>query len=560
MLDEITARNLGLIASASVRLPPGLTVITGETGTGKTLMLGALRLLRGDNAAKGVIGPAESDTEVSTRLLRDDGGEVVLRRTVDSTRSRAYVDGAAASAAALSDILSPEVAIIGQHDQLTIASAQGVRRLLDRPPSADRDRALQRYRDAWDAHVAVRDEREALGADTMAIERERDILAYQIEEIERAALVDGEDDDLRAAAERLRNADALATEVGAARDLLGDHAEAPGIDSAINALSRAARMDPSLEPLLRRIEDVATELNDVAGELALYGADLDADPDTLERVEGRIAAIGALARKYGPSITEILTFLDEARRRHDAIVATLEAATTIDARFEATERAVREAGAILASERQRVADEVAKRSISELTSLGFRSPVVEIAVEAAEPSALGADRPVIRFASDASLTPGPVGSIASGGELSRLILALTLAAGTSDASVLAFDEIDAGIGGSTALAMGERLAALADVRQVIVVTHLPQVAAFADAHVVVERDGTVATVRELGVEERTRELSRMLAGLTDSEKGREHAEELLEIARGRDRGANGTGSLVADDPLVSSELPNRRTT
>ncbi len=533
MLDEITARNLGLIASASVRLSQGLTVITGETGTGKTLMLGALRLLRGDNATKGIIGPAGTHSEVSARFLHEDGRELVLRRTVDASRSRAYVDGAAATAGSLADILSHEVAIVGQHDQLTIATAQGVRRLIDRTPSDAIHDAIDRYHDAWAAFTAVRSEREALGTDTMAIERERDILAYQIEEIDGADLVEGEDDDLRVTVERLRNADALAREVAAARDHLGDEATTAGVDTAISALARAVRMDPTLEPLLLRAQDVATELSDVAGDLAAYGARLDEDPDTLEQVEARLAAIAALSRKYGSTIADIVAFGDEARDRHGRIVATLEASATIDARFDEADRAVREAGIALAAARRHEGEEIAGRAAQELRSLGFRDPVVEIVVEPADPSPNGTDRPMVKFASDASLKPGPVGAIASGGELSRLILALTLAAGTSEASVLAFDEIDAGIGGSTALAMGERLAALAEGRQVIVVSHLPQIAAFADVHVVVEREGTVATVRDVTGDDRARELARMLAGLTDSEKGREHAQELLLIASGR---------------------------
>jgi DNA repair protein RecN (Recombination protein N) len=530
-LDELTARNLGLIRSSSVRLAPGLTVITGETGTGKTLMLGALRLLRGDKAGKGVIGPDGDSCEVSARFVTE-GTERVIRRIVDRSRSRAYVDDAAATVAGLADAMAGQVAIIGQHDQLTIASAAGVRTLVDRRLTDAGVEARRAYDVAWQAHQRLLIERSNIGNDLRGLERERDIAAHEIDEIDAVGISQDEIDDLTTRVGRLRNADSLAVDLGAALDALGDDGAGGALDRAIGSLRRAASMDPGLDETVDVVADLATILSERVADLARSLDELDTDPGTLAATEQRIAEFGGLRRKYGDTASDILAYRDDAARRLLALEATLDSADTLEERIAGASATLASAGARLAAERRTAAEVIADVARTELGDLGFRNPVVEIRVVDTEPAAGGADRATVLFASDASLPPGPVSGVASGGELSRLVLALSLGAGSAETPVLAFDEIDTGIGGTTALAMGEKLASLAADRQVICVTHLPQVAAFADVHIAVTRDGTSAEVRILDGDERLAELTRMLAGLSGSDAGRDHAEELLARATG----------------------------
>jgi DNA repair protein RecN (Recombination protein N) len=531
MLDELTATNLGLIPTAEVRLAEGLTVITGETGTGKTLMLGALRLLRGDTARKGVIGPAGDTCEVSARFL-DGDEEHIARRHVDATRSRAYLDGVAATAGDLAEALAHRVAIIGQHDQLTITSAAGVRSLIDRGLDDDGIGARDAYGAAWSHAMAIRAEMEALGGDLRSIERDRDIAQYQVAEIDEADLDPVEDGQLRDRVVALRNVDALLGEVDRAASALGGEGVEPVLDAAAVAMRAAAGFDTAAGELADRIDDISSLVNEVSRDIAAYAAGLDADPDHLASMEQRLHLLGELRRKYGDTVEDILGFRKQAAETAARLSGMLDAAADIEERAAAARATVEHTGERLRQVRQHAADEIAALAREHLTDLGFTDPIVRITVEPAEPTGGGADRAVVLFASTSDLDPGPVSSIASGGELSRLVLALTLAAGSPDTTTIAFDEIDTGIGGTTALAMGEKLKALAQTRQVVCVSHLPQVAAHADVHLRVTREGSVASVERLVDEERVMELTRMLSGLEGSEPGIDHARELLAHARG----------------------------
>lgn len=532
VLDELTAANLGLIAHAEVRLDPGLTVITGETGTGKTLLLGALRLLRGDKAPKTIIGPHATATEVSARFL-DDADERVVRRTIDERRSRAYLDGSAATASDLAGALAGRVAIIGQHDQLTLTSARGVRGLIDRRLDAEGRAARDRYTAAWAAWTGVKEEMHRLGGDPRELERERDIAAYQVEEIDHAAPDPDVDHDLRDRIIALRNADTLLVDLDRALTALGDDGAGGSIDTAVAALRSAGAFDAGAEALAGRTGEVATQVNELARDLAVRASAIEADPAVLAAAEERLAMLGTLTRKYGDTLEDVLSFRKEAAERRERLGELIAAAADIDERLDRAEAAVRRAGDELRAARCAAASSVADDAVEHLRDLGFTGPVVRIEVADAEPTESGADQPIVRFASTEDLDPAPVSAIASGGELSRLVLALSLAAGFSDASTLAFDEIDSGIGGATALAMGEKLRRLAGDRQVVCVTHLPQVAAFADRHLTVARTGSTAEIRDLDDEQRLSELTRMLSGLSESVPGLDHARELLEHAQAR---------------------------
>lgn len=531
MLDELTVANLGLIASADVRLSGGLNVITGETGTGKTLMLGALRLLRGDKAVKGLIGPFGDSCEVAVRLV-DGSDEVVLRRSVDAKRSRAYVDDMTATAGTLADILAQRVSIVGQHDQLAIASTAGVRSLVDRRLDADGIAARADYETAWSVRRALLEERNAIGSDARALERERDMAQFQADEIERACLFPGEDDDLHQRVLLLRNADTLLAELDTAMRSLGDDGAGSLLDEALSALRRAGSVAPEADAIAQRLLEVSTLLNDAAGDVAVLAASIEQDPDELVAVEERIALFGSLKRKYGATVEEVIAFGARAGSERDRLDALLASAADIDERIASADEQLTAVGRRLREARADAAKVISGEAMSHLQDLGFSSPHVEIEVGDRQPTPEGADRPVILFASAEGLVPEPISAVASGGELSRLVLALTLASGSEDLAVLAFDEIDSGIGGATALAMGHKLKELAVDHQVICVSHLPQVAAFADTHIVVTRSeaGAVASPVEAG--DRLEEITRMLSGLTGSETGREHAKDLLALAAG----------------------------
>lgn len=551
MLDELSVSNLGVIRSARVNPGAGMVVCTGETGTGKTMLLGALRLLAGEAAAGDLVGPHDGETAVEGRFLWD-GEEAVAARRITVTgessqsgkpppaRTRAYLNGAMAPAKALAEQMEGRFEIVGRHDRLTLSRPGEVRELLDRRlPSAE---PVTAYRAAWERMSDLAEARRLLGGGRRELERELDLLSHQTDEINRAGFEAGEDEELKSRLARLQHAEALREWYAAAGDGLDRAGDRLG--EAVAALRRAAELDPGAGALLEQAEAWEAELTDARAAARALGEGLEADPEILETVNERLRLLGDLRRKYGDDIAEINLFRDRAAARSMELADLLRRADAIDAEWEEAQAELEEAGAELRAARRGAAEAISAEAVSHLTELGFTDPVVEIAVRPDSPGPAGAERVEALFASDRRLHPGPVKRVASGGELSRLILSLRLASGSGEARVVAFDEIDSGVGGATALTMGAKLAALAEDRQVFCVTHLPQVAAFADTHLVVERRGAEAVVREVEGPERLRELTRMLSGLSESERGREHAEELRALAlsrRGREAPA-ATGS------------------
>ncbi|HJR91231.1 MAG TPA: AAA family ATPase [Acidimicrobiia bacterium] len=529
MIDELVVRNLGVIESARVEPGPGLTVITGETGTGKTLLLGALRLLLGGDSRPELVGPFGEETVVEGRFVDAEGVEVGAGRRLPRTgRSRAYLDGSIASARALDNRAAGLVDIIGQHDHLSLTRPAEVRALVDGSLDSAGAEAADSYRRAWEALTAAEAARRELGGDRPALSRELDLVRFQSEEIAGAGLVPGDDEELEANAERLRHADEISEHLAAGATSIEAGREAMG--EAVAALRRAAQRDGALQPLADALSANADAAGDLAHDVAAAGERVARDPERLELVESQLNRLGELRRKYGRTLEDVLAFGEAAARRRDELASLLGKADVIDDEVAAAEAAVGEAARALTEARSRAGDALAVRARGHLTDLGFSDPLVGFALEPSDPGPTGADAVAILFASDSRLAPGPVATVASGGELSRLVLALRLAGGSGEAETLVFDEVDAGIGGSTALALGRKLADLAGERQVLCVTHLPQVAAFADRHYVVDRDGTTASVRGVEGKDRLKELSRMLAGLPESDRGRDAAEELLEMA------------------------------
>ncbi len=531
MLDELAVTNLGLIAGARLELGPGLTVISGETGAGKTLLLGALRLLIGAAAGSDQVGPDGPEAVVEGRFVGPDRELVAARRLVAGGRSRAYLDGHLAPNRQLTEEVGPFVELVGQHDHLTIGRPTEVRAMLDGALDATGRRARAAYAEVWDRLVAVRHDQQALGGDPRSLAREHELATHEADEIAAAGFEPGDEEQLRALVDRLRNAEELTAELDAAhRALADDGAAGDALGRAADALRRAARLDPTLSDVADDAAALTSGLAELAGDVARRAAALEAGTGDLDAVEERLALLGALKRKYGADLAAVLEYGKRAAAHASELAGVLERAAGIEGEVAEAVAAAAAAGEELASARREAGERLATAAVAELRDLGFERPVVSFTVEAAVPGPDGADRVGLEFASDESLPAGPVGRVASGGELSRLVLALRLAAGAGAAPVVAFDEVDAGVGGATALQLGRKLAGLAAERQVLCVTHLPQVAAFADRHLVVERTGKAAAVRLVDGEDRLAELSRMLSGLPASERGREHAGELLALA------------------------------
>ena len=525
MLDELAVTNLGIIESARVEPSPGMVVVSGETGTGKTLLLGALRLLTGAPARSSMVGPHGNEATVEGRFLFDDT-ELIVSRRIHARGSRSYVNGSMVPARTLAERLRGLVEIVGQHDPLSLTRPNALRRLVDlRLDSPDH---LTGYRCAWNRARELDEAGARLGGDLRTLEREQDLLSYQIQEIERAGFRIGEDEELERLANRLGNAEQIVELLGSARRDLSSARNRVG--PAVAALQRACDLDPSQEELLEMLEGLDATLAEAVSACREAWEDIDTDPEALTSVNERLTLLGDLRRKYGAGIEDIIAYRDAALARHGEVSGLLDRAATIDTDRAVAGSELREAGRALREARRQAASQIAEVATTHLRELGFGDPVVRMDIGESAPRANGADTVDLLFSSDSRLEPGPVGRVASGGELSRLVLSLRLASGSTDARLVAFDEIDAGVGGTTALAMGAKLASLATDRQALCVSHLPQVAAYADSHIVVERDGPNATVRTLDEEERLRELSRMLSGLTESERGYRHARELRAVA------------------------------
>ncbi|MDW8805788.1 DNA repair protein RecN [Streptomyces scabiei] len=573
VLEEMRIRSLGVIDDAVVELSPGFTAVTGETGAGKTMVVTSLGLLLGGRADPALVRIGAKNAVVEGRIAVPEGAAAVVRaeeagaelddgallisRTVSAEgRSRAHLGGRSVPVGVLAELADELVAVHGQTDQQGLLKLSRQRAALDRYAGDAVTVPLTKYGEAYRRLRAVAGELDEIVTRARERAQEADMLRYGLDEIAGVEPRAGEDVELAEEAERLGHAEALASAATAAHAALAGNPEDPeGVEAATlvagahRALEAVRSHDPALAALAERIGEIGILLGDVAGELAGYADDLDADPLRLAAVEERRAALTALTRKYGQDITSVLAWAAEGARRlteldgdderieeltaeRDALRAELGglAQALTDARTEAAERfaaAVTAELASLAMPHARVSFEIRQSDDPEGVEVGGRTV-------AYGPS--GVDEVELLLAPHPGAPPRPIAKGASGGELSRVMLAVEVVfAGTDPVPTYLFDEVDAGVGGKAAVEIGRRLARLARSAQVVVVTHLPQVAAFADRQLLVEKtnDGSVTRsgVKVLEGEERVRELSRMLAGLEDSQTARAHAEELLAAAR-----------------------------
>jgi DNA repair protein RecN (Recombination protein N) len=567
-LTELRIRGLGAIDDVTLELGDGLTVVTGETGAGKTMVVTGLTLLFGGradpgrvraNGRAGVEGrlalPADSpvwERAADAGADPDDDGTLILARTVSAEgRSRAHLGGRSVPVGVVAELAEGLLAVHGQSDQLRLSRPAEQRRALDRYAGTGHLELLDRYREAYGRWRQLAGDLERRRRQARELAQAADVLRHGLEEIEAVGPQPGEDDELDAQARRLSDADALRAAADEARtalvgDVTGDLGDdLPQDASAALAIAEralAASDDPTLVMLAQDLNDAVAVVSDVAGQLATYVADLDADPARLAEVMDRRAAITALVRKYadvGEGVAGVLAWAEDARRRLDELDVSDEALEALEAARDAARAEVDDLGAQVSAGRRAAADGFAAEVGRELAGLAMKSARVSFAIDSDPdaPGPEGIDEVALLMAAHPGAPPRPVHKGASGGELSRVMLAIEVVfAGADPVPVMVFDEVDAGVGGQAAGEIGRRLARLARQHQVVVVTHLAQVAAFADTHLVVDKSpdtgaGVTATdIRAVDGEDRVRELARMLSGLTDSDTGQAHARELLAVA------------------------------
>ena len=560
MLLELRVENLLLIERAELRLGPGLTAITGETGAGKTVLAHALDLLLGGRPRSGIVRPGASEAYVEgvfaappdilegdaladlRERLSEAPEEIVLGRRVGAEgRTRAFVQGRSASAADLRELGGRLLGFYGQHEhrKLTVSSAQ--LEILDAFCGPDQLALRQRYVDRHRRAGALRRELEEVRARAGALDRDRDLLAFEIQEIEELDPSIGEEEALLAERSRLSGLEGLRAAAGAgAEALAADGGEGPG--GAVTALADAERLadgvagvDVELDAIAERLRSLRIEAEDLGADLRRYAGALEAEPGRLDEVESRLDRYDRLKRKHGGSVEAVLAHADRCRARSASLESADVDLARLDAELDATAKEERELARALGEARRAAAARLAKAVRGELRQLAMADASFEVAVESAdELGAAGGERVELAVAPNPGVPAGPLRDIASGGELSRVMLALMSVAAAGGADTLVFDEVDAGVGGQTARAVGERLRRLSGDHQVLCITHLPQIASMADAHYRIEKEPaggvTRATVEALEGGEVVAELCRMLGADSTDAGARRHAEELLAAA------------------------------
>lgn len=562
MLEELEIHNLGPIRSALIAPAGGMTAITGETGAGKSMLLSAIRLISGGPSdggrvsvgaqeawAQGVFEVASSPAAVAAAReagFEPEDGELFLSRKVPASgRSRSMLSGRSVPRSVLASVAAELVTIHGQADQLRIATVSRQREFLDR--YAGDEVALAAYGKTWNALRAMDERLERLSSQESSMRQQADYLRESIERINRVDPQPGEMDELRARRDRIENAAEIAEGVTRALGALDasqvvDDVESSSaadlIDHASQAL-RAIHVEGVFSELADRLDSISTDLSDVV--FSLSGeVDNEASMEDLDAINGRIHELDELTRRWGPELSDVITWRDKAVYDLEDLDASPEKVEQLEAERAQLLEAAKKAAQAVSKRRRAAAKELASKVTAELDSLAMGTSKLEIRVaEREQLDATGADDIEFLFTPFPGSPQLPMGKSASGGELSRLMLALELVAaekhvvagGTVPPMTFIFDEVDAGVGGKAAVELGARLAKLAQSAQVLVVTHLPQVASWADEQYVVAKgetdDGSIATtINQVRGEARVHEIARMLSG-SESEASLEHAEELL---------------------------------
>lgn len=552
MIENLSIRSLGVISSAQLELTKGFTAITGETGAGKTMLLTGLGLLLGERADSSVVRSGEKQLVVEGRIISADknlharledlgaeveAGEILINRIVSSDgRSKAAIGGISVPVSVLNSVAQELVAVHGQSEQIRLRSLAKQRDALDAFGGEKLLQALGAYYQVFQQYKELQQRLERLRSsseqDAFKIER----LKEQIAELQRIAPVEGELQEVSGQLERLSNVESLRLAASEVYEIVAG--EELDVRSQLGRAKRTleSSSDPKLRDLAQQIADATAVVNEIALDISSYLTDLDADPQTLDALQRRKAELTALERKYGSTSDELSQLLPSLQAELLDLDSSDEQLEKLEIQLAATESHLAKAAGQLSELRISAAEKLAKSVSEELAKLAMADAKLSISVSpSGEFDSFGADRVEFLLMNHAGSEPRPLSKGASGGELSRIMLAIELVlAGKQPLPTMIFDEVDAGVGGAAAVELGRRLKKLADSTQVIVVTHLPQVAAFADQQIQIFKDQSggvsASSVRVLSSEERVKELARMLSGSSDSEVALSHAKELLSQA------------------------------
>ena len=559
MIEQIRIRDLGVISDAQLDLGPGLTVITGETGAGKTMVLNALSLLLGSRSDSSSIRKGQDQAFVEGRWLlpKDvldritssgievEDQELILSRSVSSEgRSKAVVSGRSVPVGILSEIGEHLVVVHGQSDQIRLKSAAAQREALDQFAGSDLEVLATQYAEVFASWKQVAVSLEQLRAESASRAREADAIRAAVEELTKLDPKPGEDTELAEQATKLTHLEELRIAAAKAHEELSSESFDEGRDAitligkARRALEQVSDHDPELSKYASELKEIGFSLNETAASISGYIASLDSDgAQELEAIQLRRAELTTAMRKYGPSLDEVITYLDTSGARLLELDSSDEAIEKLSSEERELAKKSHELAEKMSAIRSKAASELSAAVTSELAALAMNGASLDVQVaRLPELASFGCDQVSLLLSAYPGAEPRPIGKGASGGELSRIMLAIEVVLAKSElAPTFIFDEVDAGVGGAAATEVGRRLAMLAKNAQVIVVTHLPQVAAFASRHLRVLKSSsaeyTATDVVALEGEQIVEELARMLSGLSESESGKSHAKELLDLAQ-----------------------------
>lgn len=554
MLKELQIRNFALIEELELSFYSGFSVLSGETGAGKSIIIDALGLLLGDRASLEMIRTGADSTLVSGSFSYDEDvaslldewgmlaeGELILAREINlSGRNKCWINGRLATVSQLSTLGPHLVDIVGQHDSQSLLNSHGHAQLLDTYGGDNHLKLLKQTNQAAEKWLAIKAEQRRLQKDDRERNRRIDLLVYQLEEIENANLQPGEDGELQLERSRLANLDRIRHSLHYAVGTLGETYEER--ESLLNTLSsieaelnRASTLDSSLEGLTQRYLEVSINLHDLYAELRDYLETLPADPSRLNAIEERLDLIDGLKRKYGPTVEEILAYAERAQEELTMLENASERAEGLEEESLRWQEIWKKKAALLTESRKKSALQLEQQIEEQLADLSMESTRFKVQFSPAQNNSprLGGQEDIeFMMAANLGEELKPLAKIASGGELSRVMLAIkAILVEAEQTPTVIFDEIDAGIGGRTAVALGEKLQSLSKLRQVLCVTHLPQVASYGTHHYSVRKisqgERTSVEVGILQEDERVEELTRMLGGTSDERVTSEHARQLL---------------------------------
>ena len=559
MIEQIHIRDLGVIREAQLDLGPGLTVLTGETGAGKTMVLNALGLLLGSRSDASAVRkgqeqafvegrwllPKEALDRITAAGIEIEDGELLVSRSISSEgRSKATVSGRSVPVGVLTEIGEHLVVVHGQSDQIRLKSAAAQREALDQFAGAPLATLTDKYSEIYSAWKMAANRLQVLTTESSSRAREADEIRAAVEELTKLDPKSGEDVELSELAERLTHLEELRIAAAAAHDELSsdsfdDSSDAlTSIGKARRALEQVSNHDPELEKLAEQLKEIGFSLNETAASISSYIAGLDNDgASELEKIQSRRAELSSAMRKYGPTLDEVIAYLETAGSRLLDLDSSDEAIASLTIEEQQLGKQAHDLAEQISSIRTKAAAELSAAVTSELSALAMTGASLDASItRLGELTAHGYDQVALLLSAYPGAEPRPIGKGASGGELSRIMLAIEVVLAKSElAPTFIFDEVDAGVGGAAASEVGKRLAMLARNAQVIVVTHLPQVAAFASRHLRVLKSSTTeftaTDVVRLEGEQVVEELARMLSGLSESESGRSHAKELLDLAQ-----------------------------